>query len=137
MRRAIELGKQNLRLPFGAFIVDRLSDKIPAEGWNRTEMNPIWHGEIDVTNRQAEDHPTIDGTQLVLYTTAESCPMCQSAVVWTGIETVVFGSSIRFLQSRGWWQIDISVMAGEGQRSVDLCHGNSADQARVDKLARR
>jgi len=137
MRRAIELGKQNLRLPFGALIVDRLSAKIPAEGWNRTEMNPIWHGEIDVTNRQAEDHPTIDGTQLVLYTTAESCPMCQSAVVWTGIETVVFGSSIRFLQSRGWWQIDIYVMAGEGQTSMDLYHGYSADLTRVDKLARR
>ena len=51
MRRAIELGKQNLRLPFGALIVDRLSAKIPAEGWSRTEMNPIWHVEIDVTNR--------------------------------------------------------------------------------------
>jgi tRNA(adenine34) deaminase len=46
--------------------------------------------------------------------------MCQSAVVWTGIETVVFGSSIHFLQSRGWWQIDISVMAGVGQTSIDL-----------------
>ena len=82
--------------------------------------NPIWHGEIDVINRLAEAHPNIDGTQLVLYTTAESCPMCQSAVVWTGIETVVFGSSIHFLQSRGWWQIDISVMAGVGQTSIDL-----------------
>lgn len=30
------------------------------------------------------------------------------AILWSGIETVVFGSSIRFLQSRGWWQIDIT-----------------------------
>ena len=63
--------------------------------------------------------------------------MCQSTFVWTGIETVVFGSSIRFLQSRGWWQIDISVMAGEGQTSMDLYNGYSADLTRVDKLARR
>ena len=34
--------------------------------------------------------------------------MCQGAILWAGIETVVFGSSIRFLQSRGWWQIDIT-----------------------------
>ncbi|MGA2705981.1 MAG: transposase [Isosphaeraceae bacterium] len=32
----------------------------------------------------------------------------EGAILWIGIETVVFGSSIRFLQSRGWWQIDIT-----------------------------
>ncbi len=108
MRRAIELGKQNPRFPFGALIVDRVTGEILAEGWNRTEINPIWHGEIDAINRLAQARPTIDGTQLVLYTTAESCPMCQGAILWSGIETVVFGSSIRFLQSRGWSQIDIT-----------------------------
>lgn len=44
---------------------------------------------------------------LVLYTTAEPCPMCQAAILWTGIETVVFGTSIRSLQRLGWRQIDI------------------------------
>ena len=102
MRRAIHLGKHNPRLPFGALIVDRLSGTILMKGWNRTEMNPIWHGEIDAINRLVERQPTIDGSQLILYSTAESCPMCQSAILWAGIETVVFGSSIRFLQSRGW-----------------------------------
>ena len=33
--------------------------------------------------------------------------MCQSAILWTGIETVVFGTSIRSLQRVGWRQIDI------------------------------
>ena len=108
MRRAIELGKHNPRLPFGALIVDRVSGEILAAGRNRTEINPIWHGEIDAINRLVEARSTIDGSQLILYSTAESCPMCQSAILWTGIETVVFGSSIRFLQSRGWWQIDIT-----------------------------
>ena len=108
MRRAIEIGKQNPRLPFSALIVDRVSGEILAEGWNRTEINPIWHGEIDAINRLVELHPTSDGSQLILYSTAESCPMCQSAILWAGIETVVFGSSIRFLQSRGWSQIDIT-----------------------------
>ena len=72
MQRAIELGKQNPRLPFGALIVDRVTGEILAKGWNRTEINPIWHGEIDAINRLAQARPTIDGTQLVLYTTAES-----------------------------------------------------------------
>jgi len=47
----------------------------------------------------------------VLYTTAEPCPMCIGAILWSGIGTVVFGTSIRFLQRRGWRQIDIR--AGE------------------------
>lgn len=33
--------------------------------------------------------------------------MFQGAIHWTGIETVVFGASIRFLQQLGWKQIDI------------------------------
>lgn len=33
--------------------------------------------------------------------------MCQGAVLWSGIETIVFGTSIRTLQEMGWRQIDI------------------------------
>jgi tRNA(Arg) A34 adenosine deaminase TadA len=28
--------------------------------------------------------------------------MCLAAILWSGIGTVVFGSSIRFLQQQGW-----------------------------------
>mgnify|MGYP002623884355 CR=1 FL=1 len=34
--------------------------------------------------------------------------MCQSAILWTGIGTVIFGTSIRTLRGMGWPQIDIS-----------------------------
>ncbi|MGE3818171.1 MAG: nucleoside deaminase [Isosphaeraceae bacterium] len=107
MRRAIELGRRNPRLPFGALIVERDSGKVLAEGWNRTELNPTWHGEIDAINHLASAHPRFDGKGLILYSTAESCPMCQSAILWSGIGAVVFGSSIRFLQELGWRQIDV------------------------------
>lgn len=33
--------------------------------------------------------------------------MCQAAALWSGIEKVVFGTSIRTLQRLGWRQIDI------------------------------
>jgi tRNA(Arg) A34 adenosine deaminase TadA len=33
--------------------------------------------------------------------------MCQAAILWSGIGTVVFDSSIRSLQQPGWRQIDI------------------------------
>ncbi len=33
--------------------------------------------------------------------------MCQAAALWSGIEKVVYGTSIRTLQRLGWQQIDI------------------------------
>jgi tRNA(Arg) A34 adenosine deaminase TadA len=106
MRRAIELARTVARLPFAALLV-REPGEVVAEGANRSHEGPIWHGEIDVIHRCAVAHPGIDWTELTLYSTAEPCPMCQAAILWAGIRQVVFGTSIRYLQSRGWPQIDI------------------------------
>lgn len=107
MRRAIVQAKQVPALPFGAVIVDGKTREVVAEGHNRSEESPTYHGEIDVINRAAGKLAGKEWTQLVLYTTAEPCPMCQSAIAWAGIGTVVFGSSIPYLKQMGWWQIDI------------------------------
>jgi tRNA(Arg) A34 adenosine deaminase TadA len=107
MQRAIELAANVPDFPFGALIVDRETGKILAEGWNKSSINPTWHGEIDAINQLVLSNAKIGGNRLVLYTTAEPCPMCQGAILWTGIEMVVFGTSIRSLQKMGWRQIDI------------------------------
>ena len=107
MRRAIGLAGKVPEVPFGAMIVDGDSGKILSEGWNKTSVNPTWHGEIDAINTLASSGVCGKGKDFVLYTTAEPCPMCQGAILWTGIETVVFGTSIRSLQRLGWRQIDI------------------------------
>jgi tRNA(Arg) A34 adenosine deaminase TadA len=51
MRRAIELAANVPNLPFVAVIVNRDSDKIVAEGWNKSSTNSTWHGEIDAINQ--------------------------------------------------------------------------------------
>ena len=107
MRRAIAPAANNPKHPFGALLVDSAKSSVVAEGWNRSAQNPTWHGEIDAINQCAAKHPSIDWTRLTLYTTAEPCPMCQSAVAWAGIGTVIYGSSIPFLTSLKWSQIDI------------------------------
>ncbi len=107
MRRAIELAANVPDFPFGALIVDRGSGEILSEGWNKSSINPTFHGEIDAINQLVLSNPGIDANKLVLYTTAEPCPMCQGAILWTGIEMVVFATSIRSLQKMGWRQIDI------------------------------
>ena len=107
MRQAITLAAHVPERPFAAVIVDRVTGEVLAEGWNRSEENPTWHGEIDAINRLIANGPAMDCSKLVLYTTAEPCPMCQGAILWAGIGSVVFGTSIRFLIDIGWRQINI------------------------------
>lgn len=45
---------------------------------------------------------------LTLYTNAESCPMCASAIRWAGFKEYVYGTSIERLIETGWGQIDIA-----------------------------
>jgi len=107
MRQAIALAGHVPDRPFGAVIIDRETGEVVAEGWNKSDDNPTLHGEIDAINRLVVAAPGTDGSRLVLYTTAEPCPMCQGAILWAGIGAVVFGTSIRFLIDIGWRQIDI------------------------------
>lgn len=46
--------------------------------------------------------------QLSLYTNAESCSMCASAIRWAGFREYIYGSSIDTLLEKGWSQIRIS-----------------------------
>jgi tRNA(adenine34) deaminase len=83
-------------------------------------------------------HPGIDWTGLTLYSTAEPCPTCQSAILWAGISRVVFGTSIRTLQRLGWWQIDIpaeEVMQRTPFRQCELAAG--VLEAECDALFQR
>ena len=107
MRRGIELALRNREAPFGALLVDRQTWQIVAEGRNGGRENPTWHGEIDAINRCAAESPGVTWSGLRLYTTAEPCCMCQSAILWAGIGEVVFGTSIRALNELGWSQIEI------------------------------
>jgi tRNA(adenine34) deaminase len=135
MRRAITCARRVPLLPFGAVIVDRQAGEVLAEGYNRSAENPTWHGEIDAVNRCAAAHPGVAWERLTLYTTAEPCPMCQGAVAWCGIGTVVFGSSIAYLKRLGWWQIDIpaaEMIARTPFRSCTLIGG--VLQAECDAL---
>lgn len=93
--------------PFGSVIVDQVSGNAVATGFNRVTENPIFHGEIDAINQCALRHNTKDWSDLALYTTAEPCPMCQSAIEWSGIQNVYYGASIPYLKKHGWDQIDI------------------------------
>jgi tRNA(Arg) A34 adenosine deaminase TadA len=121
MKLAIAAAAHNPKAPFGAVIANRESGELAAEGWNKSRENPVWHGEIDAMNRCAAAHPGIDWKKLALYTTAEPCPMCQSAIVWSGMQLVVFGTSIPTLVKLGWGQIDIRAAEVSAKAAFNRC----------------
>ncbi|MDG2130979.1 MAG: nucleoside deaminase [Fuerstiella sp.] len=106
MRRSIEVAKTNPRHPFGAVIVDHMSETIVAEGVNQTRRTPTQHGEMDAINNYSASGAN-NWKDLTLYTTAEPCAMCMSAILWSGVRRVVYGTSIPTLMQLGWKQIEI------------------------------
>jgi tRNA(Arg) A34 adenosine deaminase TadA len=107
MKVAIELAKHNPKAPFAALIVDNTTGKILAKGLNASKENPTYHGEMVAINDCIKKHPKVDWSKVTLYTTAEPCSMCQSAVVWAKIPRVVFATSFDYLINHGWNQINI------------------------------
>ena len=111
MRRSIEIAHRNPDAPFGCVIADRETGEILAEGVNDAEESPILHGEIAAIMDLGVSDPDAEWTRLVLYTTAEPCPMCSGAILWSGLPLVVYGTSIATLKALGLPQIDLR--AGE------------------------
>jgi tRNA(Arg) A34 adenosine deaminase TadA len=107
MDRAIALALRKPGAPFGALVVAAGSGEVLAEGVNSVEDSPTRHGEMVAIDAWAAAHGSRGEGHLVLYTTAEPCPMCMAAALWARIEVVVFGSSIPHLVRTGWNQIEI------------------------------
>jgi tRNA(adenine34) deaminase len=104
MRRAIEIARRHPEAPYGAVIVDTGSNGVVAEGHNE-ESNPILH---DVVSALIACPPAaVEGGHLTVYSTAEPCPMCASAIVWSGVSRLVFGTSAATLRSVGNRGVDI------------------------------
>lgn len=107
MRRAISLARRNPDAPFGCVIVDRQTEEVLAEGVNDAERSPVLHGETAAIINLFDSRPNADPTNLILYTTAEPCPMCSGAILWSEIPEVVYGTSIQTLKRLELPQIDL------------------------------
>lgn len=121
MRIAINQARRNPRYPFGAVIARAADALLMASGVNDTKRNPILHGEIAAINDYMRAHGNQGWGSMILYTTAEPCPMCMSAMIWARIGGVVFGTSIAELRHVGFNQIEIT--AASVIRSAPFYHG--------------
>ncbi len=120
MELAIDMASRNPHAPFGTVLVDSRSDSVVASGINRSNVNPVLHGEIDALNNYAS-LPEQNWDRLTLYTTAEPCCMCQAAIIWAGIAEVVYGTSIERLTQLGWKQFSITAAEVAAHASFANC----------------
>ncbi|KAI4863684.1 cytidine deaminase-like protein [Hypoxylon rubiginosum] len=128
MRQAnVALGQPCPYAAFGTVIVNHtgtseLGELVCTGANNRTLTgNPTLHGEMSAIANctsvltDPSGPYNLSGTDalaafasLTLYTNAESCPMCASAVRWAGFREYVYGTTIDALVRRGWGQIRVS-----------------------------
>jgi tRNA(Arg) A34 adenosine deaminase TadA len=107
MNRAIELARRNPDAPFGCVIVNAAGETA-AEAVNDASRSPILHGETAAIISLFDQDSSADTSDLTLYTTAEPCPMCSGAILWSGIPRLYYGTSIATLKRLGLDQIDLA-----------------------------
>ncbi|KAJ7054875.1 guanine deaminase [Mycena amicta] len=127
--------------PFSAFGSVIVNHTEPAMGelvctgvnTNRQTGNPTLHGEIAAINNCTAILTDPDGlhklspsqalsafAQSSLYTNAESCPMCASAIRWSNFREYIYGSSIDRLIENGWGQIQSFDLPGPARLIGEL-----------------
>ena len=79
--------------PFGTVIVK--NGKIVGRGHNCVviKKDPTCHGEMEAIREACNKIESFDLKDCELYTTAEPCPMCLGAILWSNISKVYYGCS--------------------------------------------
>ncbi len=122
MHLAIEIAKTgNSR--FGCVIAEKQEVIVKAFNTIKTGSDPTAHAEINAIRKLAEI-PDCQDKKLTLYTTGEPCPMCMTAIMYAGIDRVVFGLSISEI-SKFMKQIKINAqeIVDKGFKKVEITGG--------------
>ena len=108
MTTLIETARKESGLPFKAMIIDNRTGSILCRGSNNSRSSPLMHGEVDAINNCVSRYgKAMPWQHSTLISTAEPCPMCTGAALWSRIPVIVYGSSIPHLIEKGWSQINL------------------------------
>ena len=119
MKRAIQLSSDSVKNgggPFGAVIVK--NDKIIAEGSNKvTSTNdPTAHGEIVAIREACKQLNNFNLNGCKIFSTAEPCPMCLSAIYWARIDEIYYANTRDDARKIDF---DDSLIYSELQKNID------------------
>jgi len=110
MKLAIEEAKISLREGnngFGAVIIRDGQIISSAHDKEDTENDPTSHAEINVI-KEASQKLGKNLSGCILISTHEPCPMCTTAVVWSGISEIAYGYSIKEAIKQGRKRIELT-----------------------------
>ena len=99
MKLGIEEARKTMNMnmggPFGAVIVDK-DDNVVAVASNTVlaSHDPTAHAEVNAIRKAGEKLGTHDLSGCKLYATGYPCPMCLSAIIWSNIKTVYYGTNL-------------------------------------------
>ncbi len=117
MREAIAIAADS-DFPFGAVIV-RGGD-ILSRGPNlgRQLNDPTAHAEMVAIRRFLAARPAEELKGATIYASAEPCPMCMGAILWCGLNRVVFGASLEQVAAKYGRQPQIGMPALDVARTM-------------------
>lgn len=92
---------------FGAVIIKNNVLISKAHDTDTVTKDPTSHAEMSVI-RQASQQLAGAFTDCMLISTHEPCPMCSTAIVWSGIGQIAFGYSIKDSLGQGRKRIDLT-----------------------------
>lgn len=99
MDKAIEESRYNLSNkynnggPFGAVIVKNGEIIVTAHNNVIESKDCTAHAEINAIRKACQKLNTHDLKDCVLYTSAQPCPMCLSAIIWSNIKEVYYANT--------------------------------------------
>lgn len=105
--REAELSLKEGNCGFGAVIHRNGEIIAQAHDTEKTEHDPTAHAELKAI-RCAAVKLRGDFTGCSIISTHEPCPMCSTAILWAGIDTVAYGFSIREAIEQGRRRIDLT-----------------------------
>ena len=93
--------------PFGACIVK--NGRVIAVARNTVLNNDATcHAEINAIRLASQKLRTFDLSACEIYSTTEPCPMCFSAIHWSKISKIYYGTTIADVAKRGFNELAIS-----------------------------
>ena len=89
--------------PFGAVITDLDGNVISvASNLVLESHDPTAHAEVMAIRKASEKLGTHDLSKCILYATGYPCPMCLSAIIWSNIRKVYYGTNLREAEEIGF-----------------------------------
>jgi tRNA(Arg) A34 adenosine deaminase TadA len=82
--------------PFGSSVVGAKDGRLLTRQVNhgRQNLDPTAHAEVYTIRAACRKLRSLSLKGYILYSTCEPCPMCMAAILWSGLDRVVYGATI-------------------------------------------